>query len=211
MIEVLTIFRQNPILIVLLTALLVFAGLAGCKPEPEEKDGSAKVNVSKEEEPAKPEETQGKTEEQQESAKAQEEPDMKKVKLYFADQNSEYLVVEEREVFDSSRLVINILEELVRGPQNEAHLRTLPAGTKILATSATDDTLVVNFSREFVDNQAGGSASEIMTVYSVVNTVTEFPGFKRVKFVVEGQELESLSGHLDLTQPIERDETFIKK
>jgi len=60
-----------------------------------------------------------------------------------------------------------------------------------------------------VANHWGGSTGETMTIYSVVNTLTESANVTAVVFMVEGEELESLAGHMDLTGPIERNEDII--
>ncbi|MBO5652568.1 MAG: GerMN domain-containing protein, partial [Selenomonas sp.] len=49
-----------------------------------------------------------------------------------------------------------------------------------------------------------------MLVGSIVNTLTEFSEIKRVQLLVEGKKIESISGHLDLTKPVERMENLIK-
>jgi len=64
---------------------------------------------------------------------------------------------------------------------------------------------VVNFSKEIVTAHWGGSMGEIMTVYSVVNTLALFPDIEQVKFLVEGEEVETLTGHLDMSGPLEPD------
>ena len=45
----------------------------------------------------------------------------------------------------------------------------------------------------------------------MVNTLTEFPEIKKVQILVEGKEIDSLSGHLDLSRPVERMSELIKK
>lgn len=43
-----------------------------------------------------------------------------------------------------------------------------------------------------------------MLVGSIVDTLTEFPEVKRVQILIDGKAIESLSGHMDLTQPLAR-------
>ncbi len=138
-------------------------------------------------------------------------PKTQTVNVYFSDQNAEYLIPEQREIPDSPNAVENTLQELIKGPKEEGHLATIPEGTEVEGVDISDELVAVNFSRAFVDNHPGGSASELMTVYSVVNSVTEVAGVNSVEFLVEGQALESLAGHLDLTQPVERDDSLIRR
>ena len=61
-----------------------------------------------------------------------------------------------------------------------------------------------------VKNNRGGSLGEILIVYETVNTLTNFPEIERVQFTIEGEPIESITGHLDLTKPLERDEQLIE-
>ena len=65
-------------------------------------------------------------------------------------------------------------------------------------------TAVVNFSKELQTNFVGGSTGEEMLVGSIVNTLTEFSEVKNVHILVEGKNIETLSGHMDLSLPISR-------
>ena len=52
----------------------------------------------------------------------------------------------------------------------------------------------------------------MMTVYSVVNSLAlNFPEAKRVQFLVEGEEIETIAGHLSLRHPISPKPDLIKK
>ena len=70
----------------------------------------------------------------------------------------------------------------------------------------------VSFSKAFTADHPGGSSAEIMTVYSIVNSLTtNFPQIKRVQILVEGKEIESIAGHLSLMKPISSKPDLIKK
>jgi spore germination protein GerM len=38
-----------------------------------------------------------------------------------------------------------------------------------------------------------------------VNTLTGLPGLEKVKFLIEGKELETLAGHMELSEPVAPD------
>ena len=59
-------------------------------------------------------------------------------------------------------------------------------------------------------NFVGGSTGEEFLVGSVVDTLTNFPEIKRVKILVQGREIETLSGHMDLSTPLERMNSLIE-
>ena len=49
-----------------------------------------------------------------------------------------------------------------------------------------------------------------MTVYSIVNSLTELPSVKKVQFLIEGEKREVYL-HMAFDTPIERDEEMITK
>lgn len=130
--------------------------------------------------------------------------------LYFAGSQAMYVVPEVREVdVTGRRYAQTAIQELIKGPTMPGLYPTIPNGTKLLSVKIEDGLATVDFSKEFKNNHPGGSAGEIMTIYSVVNTLTEFPTVKKVKFLIEGKEEETLAGHVVFNEPFERDENII--
>lgn len=143
---------------------------------------------------------------------AQPLQEMEQVTLYFGDKDAMYLVPENRTVDQKDgTLEAAVVEELVKGPEKEGSIPTVPEGTKVLSVTVVNRVAYVNFSKEFQTKHWGGSAGEIMTIYSVVNTLTELPGVEKVQFLLEGDKLESILGHMDTTIPIEPDPNLAEK
>jgi germination protein M len=89
----------------------------------------------------------------------------------------------------------------------------IPDGTKLLTAVKTDgDVAEVNLSREFLDNFSGGSDQEALTLNSIVHTLVHNSGGKvgKVRLLVEGETVESLGGHFELTDPVEADSTLLR-
>ena len=64
---------------------------------------------------------------------------------------------------------------------------------------APDGAAYVDFSTEFSLHAISGIASESLIVYSVVNTLaTNVSEIRQVKVLINGQEAETLAGHIDL-------------
>lgn len=63
-----------------------------------------------------------------------------------------------------------------------------PKGTKVLSVNVDSNTKIatVDFSRELVNNNTGGSLGEILMVYIVTNTLTGMDGVQSIRFSVEG-------------------------
>lgn len=135
-----------------------------------------------------------------------------KVTLYFGDDQAMYLVPEEREVARGNRTLEEvIIAELIKGPTKPGLARTIPEGTKLISVSVVDGVAYVNFSKEFQTKHWGGSAGELMTVYSVVNSLAKLDGIEKVQFLLEGRKQESILGHMDTGQPITPDWKLVKK
>lgn len=89
----------------------------------------------------------------------------------------------------------------------------IPNGTKMLSPIKIKGNIAtVNFSREFTDNFSGGSDQEALTVNSIVHTlVTNSDGkVSSVRILVEGNSVETLGGHLELTDPVAADSTLLR-
>jgi spore germination protein GerM len=80
----------------------------------------------------------------------------------------------------------------------------IPAETKLLEVYVTErGDAFIDLSGEIVSKHPGGSLDEIFTVYSLVNALTvNLPAVTRVQILVDGKELDTLAGHVDLRHPL---------
>jgi spore germination protein GerM len=141
--------------------------------------------------------------------------EQKNVILYFSDEEGEFLVGERNRITKRDRVdeeAKELVAELIRGPKGRL-IPTLPSETRLLNLHVDENGMAkVSFSKAFTADHPGGSSAEIMTVYSIVNTLTtNFPQIKRVQILVEGKEIESIAGHLSLMKPISSKPDLIKK
>jgi spore germination protein GerM len=61
----------------------------------------------------------------------------------------------------------------------------------------------VDLSGDVTTRHPGGSLNEIFTVYSLVNALTvNLPAITRVQILVDGKEVDTLAGHVDLRHPL---------
>ena len=133
------------------------------------------------------------------------------VKLYFSDNEAMYFVKENRKINvptgeSAEKLIV---AELIKGPTKEKAVKTLPGETKIRSVETKDGICFVNLSNEFITKHSGGSSAEYMTIYSVVNSLTELSHIDKVQFLIEGEKKDTLV-HFTLNEPFERDEAMIK-
>lgn len=105
---------------------------------------------------------------------------------------------------DTTACIKEVLDELFSGPVGELD-EALPAGSLLIGVRIEGTTAVVDVNRNFIDELPKGSSSEILAVYSIVDTVCiNFPQITRVKLTVEGEGKSGLS-HLDLSHALGAD------
>jgi len=136
--------------------------------------------------------------------------EMIEVNLYFSDSQAMYLVPEKRKIPQTNSLAKQVVVELIKGPDSSDLYSTIPEGTRVNEVYIADDIVYVDLSEEVFKNHPGGSSGELMTVYSIVNSLTEISPIKGVQILVEGNERNSLVGHVDISMPLLRDEDWIK-
>ncbi len=129
--------------------------------------------------------------------------------LYFADADG-YLQAEQRTINKTAGIARQAIHELCQGPCNQGLGATIPDRTQLLDINIQDGLCTVNFSQELVANHSGGSGSENTTVYSIVNTLTQFSSIEQVQILVDGAIVESIAGHLDVSVPLTRDSDLIR-
>lgn len=137
------------------------------------------------------------------------EEGMVTVSLFFASPDGDGLVREGSEIDpcdnDLSACIREMVEKLANGPLGDL-APTLPTTTVIHNVRVQGDTAYLDFGREFVDGLPEGSSAEMTAVYSITDTIAfNFPAIKKVKFLLDGHDMESLKGHLDLRNPIQPD------
>jgi len=134
------------------------------------------------------------------------------VTLYFSDSEAMYLVGEKRDITvnEGEKPEEVVIRELLKGPETHDLWDAIPEGTKLLSVNTKDGLCTVDFSSEFVDNSPGGTASERMAVYSIVNTLTSLKGIEKVQFLIDGKKREVYT-HMVFDEPIARDESVIAK
>lgn len=132
------------------------------------------------------------------------------VTLYFSDSQAMYVMGENREITlpKGMSLEEKVLMELMAGPRTDDLWDAIPEGTKLLSVSTKDGICTVNFSKEYVENSPGGTASEKMAIYSVVTTLTDLEGIQKVQFLIEGKKREIYT-HMIFDKPFERDHSVI--
>ena len=144
------------------------------------------------------------TEQPQVVTAAETKPQKIKFKAYFPDDAGISLVAVNRtaEVKDVADKYLAAIKALMVAPAEKDLTAIFPKNTKINGVTFKDGTAYVDFDSNITKSFAGGSTGEELLVGSVVKTLTEFKEVKQVRFLLDGQEIETLSGHMDLSTPI---------
>ena len=132
------------------------------------------------------------------------------VKVYFGTHNARYLVAEVYQLKPGPQLMQQALETMANGPRSSDLVAVIPKATKVKSVVVRDRMATVDVSSELVKRGFGGSATEILAVAAIVNTLTEFPEVERVQILVDGKKVDTLFGHIDVYDPLSRSPGIIK-
>jgi germination protein M len=133
------------------------------------------------------------------------------VTLYFGDQDAMYLVPETRKVvLGNKKLEEAVIAELIEGPSKSDLFQTVPKEAKLISIEVVDGVAYVNFNQDFQAKHWGGSTGEMMTLYSITNSLAELPEIEQVQFLLEGKKVESILGHAITSEPMSPNWKMVK-
>ncbi len=130
--------------------------------------------------------------------------------LYFASADGMSLVPESRNVYYSRNLSVEklVMEQLLKGPDSDKLLAALPESTKLNSISVTENGVcIVNFDATIETTVSG--VTENVTLYSIVNSLTEIDSIKQVQILVNGSTPHISNVDADLSSAISRNEEII--
>jgi len=103
-----------------------------------------------------------------------------------------------------------LLDIMLRGDKN--FITPVPDGVKVrtLYYVAEENLLVLDFGDELTARFGGGATAEMEFVYFIVdNFCFNFKEIKKVKFLVMGNPIKTLGGHLDMESPFYPDFSYL--
>ncbi|MFN2370884.1 MAG: GerMN domain-containing protein [Candidatus Krumholzibacteriia bacterium] len=131
------------------------------------------------------------------------------VMVVFPEWDASGYVTEQRQIPSRDRPgedLLGVIGALCAGPRISGAVSALPGGTRALGAflDPDDQSVVLDFSRELVTGHPGGSAAESATLTSILRTVAlNYPATRSCVILVEGAQVETLAGHLDLARPFD--------
>ena len=135
--------------------------------------------------------------------------------LFYGSEDGNELVAVRREVQLAEGTVPQAREILDAQFQGAPapYASVIPEGTALRAFYVSErGDAFVDISQEVSTRHPGGSATELLTVYAIVNAVTaNLPTVQRVQILIDGREVDTLAGHVDLRRPLERDFSVVRE
>jgi len=134
--------------------------------------------------------------------------------LYYVSDDGMALVGVQREVpygegvLEQARQIVTAQLSAAPPPLVSA----IPQGATLRALYLTDrGDAFVDLSAEARTMHSGGALDELFTVYSIVNALTtNLPAVARVQILVDGKEVDTLAGHVDLRHPLQKNMKWMR-
>ena len=137
-----------------------------------------------------------------------------KAELFYVSEDGQQLVAVEREV-PFGEGTVEQAQQIVGAqvaPVPEPLISPVPAGTKLRGVFVTErGEAYVDLSHEIAANHPGGTLNEILTVYAIVDTLTaNLPAITSVQLLIDGKEVATLAGHVDLRRPLTKNLSWVQ-
>ncbi|NLM73507.1 MAG: GerMN domain-containing protein [Clostridiaceae bacterium] len=138
--------------------------------------------------------------------------------LYFGDEQQTKLVKEIRYINiaeakkGAETLASIMVKELIAGPKAHGLKSVIPEGTSLRGPVKIEDRVAtVDLTKEFVEKHPGGDTLAELSVYSIVNTLTELKDIERVKIIINGKETKNFAGKIKLDADFPRNDAIVDK
>jgi spore germination protein GerM len=139
----------------------------------------------------------------------------KTVTLFFLREEDDLFVSETRAIPVAATVAQeaeSVLNELIKGSANGAP-SAVPVETKVGQVFVTKEGVAyADFSKELSAAHPSGSDAEKATVFAIVNSLAyNFKTIKKVFILVDGEERETLNGHITLNRAFAPDFSLVAK
>jgi Sporulation and spore germination len=96
-------------------------------------------------------------------------------------------------------------------PATAPLVSAIPPATTLRALFVTaQGQAFVDLSAEVASAHPGGATNELLTIYTIVNALAlNLPAITAVQLLVDGKEVDTLAGHVDLRRPLARNPAWL--
>lgn len=128
----------------------------------------------------------------------------KDVELVFSDDNlmTQYKETHSISYEKEEDLPLLALKAWQKGPSSKKLIGLLPADVEIQSVKKEGDTAIVSLSAAIKQAANLGSTGEQFLMEQIATIMSQF-GFKNTKIVIDGQETDTLLGHMDASTPVQ--------
>lgn len=127
-----------------------------------------------------------------------------RVIVYFPDKEFSKLVPEERTVPFKNTVEETVVNTLISG-SIKGSMQSIPKGTRIISLSRNNGNITLNLSKEFL------KSLNSVSIYSIVDSLTEIPGIKGVILKSEGKPINMKMDGINLKNPIKRNRKLLAR
>ena len=137
-----------------------------------------------------------------------------KARLFYVADDGAHLTRVERDIAYGEGALEQAREIIAAqvAPVGEPLVSAIPPGTAVRALFITEGGgAYVDFSPAIMTGHSGGTIDELLTVYTIVNALTEnLPAITAVQVLVDGKEVDTLAGHVDLRNPLAKNLAWVQ-
>ena len=130
------------------------------------------------------------------------------ITLYFTDKSGSKLYKTSRtvKVADQQPIEYYIVNGLIRGPQDNKFYPVINRKTELISVDTEGDICFVNLGSDFVEKNK--KSKNALSVYAVVNSLTELQHINRVQFLIDGKRIHKF-GSMDIYDTFSRNDELI--
>lgn len=134
-----------------------------------------------------------------------------KLNLYFANKAGDKLKNQSCVIEYNANVAVEkvIVEQLIAGPTEDGYYATIPKDTKVMSVTTKDGVCYVNLDTGFTAQ--GYDVLGSVTIYSIVNSLTELADITSVQILVNGETSITYKDNISLETTFQRNTEIIEK
>lgn len=131
--------------------------------------------------------------------------------LYFANKNGDKLTAQSTVMEYNANVAVEkvVVEQLIMGPTEKGCYPTIPKDTKVMSVTTKDGVCYVNLDTGFTAQ--GYDVLGTVTIYSIVNSLTDLPGITSVQLLVNGETNITYKDNISLETTFQKNPDVIEK
>ena len=134
-----------------------------------------------------------------------------KLNLYYANASGDRLKTQSSVFEYNANVAVEkvVVEQLIAGPSEDGYYATIPKDTKVMSITTKDGVCYVNLDTAFTGQ--GYDVLGAVTIYSIVNSLTEISGISSVQILVNGETSITYKDNISLETIFQRNPEIIEK